>query len=156
MSNSTSSNYELLAGINLGAPQIINGKPIVDRNPFAPRPSDAVTSDKSITITSISFQANGGGTHDILITSPDKENNTLGRIEGFLVGQIMRDYDGYFIYIQDDINGKEMTRSISSDGMHIRTCLKETKKIARKMILDAVGQTESSLDPELSAIWCSI
>lgn len=110
----------------------------------------------TITITSISFQANGGGTHDILITSPDKENNTLGPIQGFFVGQIMRDYDGYFIYIQDDINGKEMIRSISSDGMHIRTCLKETKKIVREMILDAVGQNESSLDPELPAIWCSI
>ena len=109
----------------------------------------------TITITSISFQSNGGGTHDIIITSPDKENNTLGPIEGFYVGQIMRDYDGYFIYIQDDISGKEMTRSITSDGMNIRTCLKETKKIVRKMILDAVGKTESSLDTELPLIWCS-
>ena len=83
----------------------------------------------TITITSISFQAMGGGLHDILITSPDRQNNTLGRIQGFLVGQNAQ-LHGYFIYIQNDVNGKEMTRSISADGMHIRTCLKETKKIS--------------------------
>ena len=62
------------------------------------------------TITSISFQAMGGGIHDILIRSPGRQNNTLGRIQSFLVGQTMRNYDGYFIYIQNDVNGKDMTR----------------------------------------------
>lgn len=90
----------------------------------------------TLSISSISFNSIGNGQHEIIVTSPNSDK------ESIWVGQIMRDYDGYFVLIYDDINGQEITLSIDATGKHILTALKETKKMVRKMILEAAGQEE--------------
>jgi len=90
----------------------------------------------TLSISSISFNSIGNGQHEIIVTSPNSDE------ESIWVGQIMRDYDGYFVLIYDDINGQEMTLSIDATGKHILTALKETKKMVREMILEAAGQEE--------------
>lgn len=100
----------------------------------------------TLSISSIFFNSIGNGKHDIYVTSPDSDKGVVWvgseAKEGIWVGQIMRDFDGYFVLIYDDINGQEMTLSIDATGKHILTALKETKKMVREMILEAAGQEE--------------
>ena len=100
----------------------------------------------TLSISSISFNSIGNGKHEIIVTSPNSDQ------ESIWVGTIMRDYDGYFVLIYDDINGEEMTLSIDATGKHILTALKETKKLVREVILKAAGQSEEVPTKEEAAL----